>query len=394
MIKKKNEKINSYDDVKIKKRHAIPTKVKIVLWSKSAGKCQFENCPEVLNIDKIKKTDNNSAYIAHIYGYAEGSERYDNILSPKLEIDISNLMLLCDGCHRRIDEKGVGEKDYPASVLIEMKRIHEERIELLSSIKPDMNSHIVIYKANIGQHSPIVTYESVRGFLLPTNYPAQNRAIDLSFSGSYFRDKDENFWNIELENLQNHFDRDLLPLINDKTIRHISLFAFAPMPLLIKLGTLIGDKIATSVKQYDRNSGSWSFSNISIQTEYKLLINETDKVDYVALNISLSATINNDRIISVLGNNCSIYTLTIDNPINSFLFNKNQLEDFTIKIREVFNNIKKMHGSNVPLHIFPAMPISIAVELGRYWMPKADMSLIIYDENTVNAGFSKAIEIR
>lgn len=128
------------------KRPSVSPKTKIILWSKAAGRCQFENCLEVLNIDKIRKTDNNAAYIAHIYGYAEGSERYDKILSPKLETDISNLMLLCDGCHRRIDEKGIGGKNYSASILTEMKRIHEERIELLASIKPNMDSHIVIYK--------------------------------------------------------------------------------------------------------------------------------------------------------------------------------------------------------------------------------------------------------
>lgn len=374
------------------KRPSVSPKTKIILWSKAAGRCQFENCLEVLNIDKIRKTDNNAAYIAHIYGYAEGSERYDKILSPKLETDISNLMLLCDGCHRRIDEKGIGGKNYSASILTEMKRIHEERIELLASIKPNMDSHIVIYKANIGEHTPVITYQSVREFLLPNNYPAQNKAIDLSFSGSYFRDKNESFWKTELENLQNHFDRDLFPLINDKSIHHISLFAFAPIPLLIKLGTLIGDKVLTNVKQYDRNLGSWNFLNIDTQTNYELVYNGTSKTT-VALNISLSGTISNDRITSILGSDCSIYTLTIDKPINSFLINKKQLEDFTLKIRYVFDNIKLKYGSKIPLHIFPAMPISTAVELGRYWMPKADMPLIIYDENKVNDGFFKTIEI-
>lgn len=381
--------------IKISKkvRPQIPTKTKIILWSKSAGRCQFDNCPEVLNFDKLTKTDNNSAYVAHIYGYAEGSERYDKVKSPKLEQDISNLMLLCDVCHRRIDEKNIGGKNYPADVLLKMKKKHEDRIDLLASIKPNLDSHIVIYKANIGEHSPVITYESVREFLPPENYPAENRAIDVSFSGSYFRDKNATFWGVELENLKNHYDRDLLPLINDKSIKHISLFALAPMPLLIKLGTLLGDKVFVNVKQYDRNLGSWKFPKKSTNTAYKVIKEEKKNAKNVVLNISLSGTINNDRITSVLGSECSIYTLTIDKPSNAYLVSKKQLDDFTLSIRELFNEIKLKYGSKTHLHVFPAMPISTAVELGRYWMPKADMPLIIYDENKLNDGFFKAIEI-
>lgn len=33
-----------------------------------------------------------------------------------------------------------------------------------------------------------------------------------------------------------------------------------------------------------------------------------------------------------------------------------------------------------------------AVELGRVWMPKVDMGLIIYDQNSSLGGFVKAIE--
>jgi allophanate hydrolase subunit 2 len=40
------------------------------------------------------------------------------------------------------------------------------------------------------------------------------------------------------------------------------------------------------------------------------------------------------------------------------------------------------------------MPVSAAVELGRVWMPKADLPLVIYDQNTSLGGFVKALEIK
>ena len=39
------------------------------------------------------------------------------------------------------------------------------------------------------------------------------------------------------------------------------------------------------------------------------------------------------------------------------------------------------------------MPVSATVELGRVWMPKADLNLKIYDENRELGGFVHALTI-
>jgi len=128
------------------------------------------------------------------------------------------------------------------------------------------------------------------------------------------------------------------------------------------------------------------------ETRYIVLEPETH-FPKVALNISLSATINNERITNVIGNECSIYTITIDNPFNDFLKTKKQLQEFSIVIRHLFDSIKARYNAQSPLHIFPAMPIATSVEFGRVWMPKADMPLIVFDENNAKNGFIKVLEI-
>jgi hypothetical protein len=45
------------------------------------------------------------------------------------------------------------------------------------------------------------------------------------------------------------------------------------------------------------------------------------------------------------------------------------------------------------LHIFPALPVSAAVDVGRVWMPKADLPLIIYDQNRKLNGFIRTFAI-
>jgi len=108
------------------------------------------------------------------------------------------------------------------------------------------------------------------------------------------------------------------------------------------------------------------------------------------INLSLSATVNDTRIKSVLGSQVSIWRVSIDKPNNDFVKSPKQLIQFRKLLRGLLDEIKAKHGHNNILHVFPAVPVSLAVELGRIWMPKADLPLRIYDENR---GFSFALDI-
>lgn len=368
----------------------IPPKIKNQLLVKSAGRCQFRGCNQSLYKDLITKRDFNKSYIAHIVGDKFTGPRGDVIQSPILANALSNLMLLCDGCHRRVDaENGI---HFSVLELLAMKKEHEDRIERITAIAPNMDSHIIIYKANIGQHSPFVSYEAMANYLLPKHYPAQSSSIDLGLTDSPFRDKDAHFWDTEIKVLEENYNTRLRDLLRQQRIKHISLFAFAPMPLLIKLGTLINEIQNIEIHQPIRNPQTWNLSDDTEVTNYNI----SEPAIFhpiVILNISLSATISNDRITSVLGNECAIYTITIDNPNPNYLQNKIQLQDFRTTIQQLFNTIKAKYNAQTPIHIFPAMPIATAIELGRVWFPKADMPLYLYDENTANSGFVKVIEI-
>jgi len=300
-------------------------------------------------------------------------------------------MLMCDDHHRLIDRADIS--GHPVSLLREMKQEHENRIERITAINHDMQSHIVIYKANVGAHTPEMSYESLREYLLPNHYPASANAFDLSLSNSAQRDRDDSFWKTELENLETQFNEQLRPLLRKGEIKHLSVFGFAPQPLLIKLGSLLNDIQSAGIHQPIRNPKTWQWLDTADEIVYKT-IKPPKHFPIVAINISLSADINNDRIIKVLSDNCSVYTIRIDKPFNDFMKCKKHLQDFSIEIRKLFNHIKSQYIAQTPLHIFPAMPVSAAIELGRVWMPKADMPLVIYDENTAKEGFIKKLEIK
>jgi hypothetical protein len=319
-----------------------------------------------------------------------GGPRGDATRSKLLAKDLSNLMLLCDTHHRLVDKADVA--GHPEPMLLEMKKEHEARIERVTAIAPDMQSHILTYRANVGLHTREVSYQTVSQYLQPEYYPAEAETIDLSLSNSVERDRDVTFWSAEIANLEKQVEKKLHRLFAKGEIKHLSVFAFAPMPLLIKLGTLINDISVAEIYQPVRSPNTWKLTNDPASVSY-CVISPVAKHKTAALNISLSATVTNDRITTVLGEECSIYTITIASPFNDYLKIKHDLVEFGNTMRKLFDRIKAEYDDTTPLHIFPAMPIATAIELGRVWMPKADMPLFIYDQNTATDGFKKVLEI-
>jgi hypothetical protein len=66
---------------------------------------------------------------------------------------------------------------------------------------------------------------------------------------------------------------------------------------------------------------------------------------------------------------------------------------FRVVIRRLMDRIKAVHGEQATIHVFPAIPVAASVELGCVIMPKADLPVLIYDQNRQLGGFSFALEI-
>lgn len=365
----------------------IPNKTKYKLWAHAAGRCEYCNKP--LWEDLITKAQFSTAYIAHIIGEKPNSARYDPILSEKLKFDFSNLMLLCDEHHRLVDREDI--EGHPVEKLTEIKRNHEERIRIQTELSEDKQSHVLHYGTNVGKLTAFITWPQSKDAMFPTHYPAESTAIELNLNNSPFNDAELDYWNLERNNLQRQFASKVQPRLG-KDIKHLSVFAIAPQPLLIELGRLLSDISGIIVYQHQREpEDTWKWTETDKPIKFLVKRPSTNSGN-VALNLSLSATIDNSRITSVLGD-ASIWTLTIAQPYNDFLKSRSQLREFRECFRKLLNEIKKAHGQHQTLHIFPAVPVSIAVEIGRVWMPKADLPLHIYDQSSELGGFIKALTI-
>ena len=188
----------------------VPNKIKMLLWGKAAGWCQYPGCTARLMIDSTTKAEFNQAYVAHIVADSPDGPRGDSINSPLLRHDINNLMLLCDAHHRLIDKEDVDS--HPVTVLQQMKQEQEKRIARQTAIRPELSTEIVLYRSNIGPQPSFVNFQKAGNALLKEGrYPAATEAdtITLGFFNSYAEDHEFGFWHIEQDNLRKQVETSL-----------------------------------------------------------------------------------------------------------------------------------------------------------------------------------------
>lgn len=387
MTKKKNSKTEESES-----RIAIPEKTKCLLWAQAGGRCEYEGCNKILYRDLLTQTPENNAYIAHIIAESPNGPRGDKVLSKQLAKDISNIMLMCDTHHRLIDKEQVDE--HPVERLRQMKAKHEQRIERQTSLSEEKRSLIVTYGANIARFSPSLNYNLLKNAIAPTHYPSEERAIDLGLKSEY-DEKDTLYWQTEADTLERNVRFKISDRIKsrDEKVSHISLFALAPMPLLVKLGTLLPDMYNIEVYQKIREPNSWLWQEpLRGIVDNPFILNTPSKhTGKAVLVIALSAPIT-ERIKKFYNNEeICMWEITMDSPQLDFLKYRKQLEYFRDMVRDVFKDIKQNYP-NHELHVHMAVPNSCAIEFGRVWMHKVDADLVLYD--TFNDKENEAITIK
>ena len=379
------------DDVVAEIARHISISTQCMLWGKSAGRCEFAGCNKPLWKSSVTQESVNVAQKAHIYSFsARGSRGNEGI--PKDELnDISNLMLVCHECHQKLDGPH-GSIRYAATLLRIMKKEHEERVERVTWIAESKKSQILLYGANIGDHSSPLNYRDAAPALFPDRYPASDAPIELSTVNSSFSDRDPEFWRIEAENLRRKFEKRVRERLALGEVDHLSVFSLAPQPLLILLGTLLSDIVPSDVYQRHREPPTWKWPRNFATQEFELREPVTAS-GTPALVLASSATVVEERITSLLGRDASVWIVTLPTPHNDAVKSREQLSQLRSLLRSVFDRIKAAYGQSTVLHVFPAAAISAAVEFGRVRMPKADMPWLIYDQVNSRGGFIPAISI-
>ena len=368
-------------------RTSIDEKVKMKLWAVSAGRCEI--CNEPLYTDGVLGFDGNFGEMAHIHAVSEGGPRHKYHMTKEEKNNFDNLMLLCPKHHHLIDSK---PEEFEDGYLIHLKKMHEDRIRQLTDITEKESTKIVSFFSNIDNQQLFSSERVLKEAVLSAGkYPMNDCVIDLCAGLNTKYEPTKALLLQKSSDLEKDFSFRFNSIIKGRD--SISIFALAPQPLLFKLGTLINDQYNAIAFQCHRSGHKWAWKNSGDKVEYYIKKTKIGTNSKVALVIDLSAKILDDRITSVLGDDVTIVHLTIDSPNRDFVKTQEIQNDFVLCFRDTMERIKNLRPAPKIVHLFTAMPNSLAVKAGMDYMPKTDLPILIYEQAEVHRGFFDTLQI-
>ena len=373
------------------RRPTIPEDVRLKLWVLSGGRCEFPGCNKQVWRDGLTLKDDNFAHMAHIVAARKGGPRGNAVLSPKLATDFANLMLVCLNHSKLVD--GKHKKDYSITFLRDYKKRHETRIKMQTAVAPDMSTTVVRFIANVRERKMEISTSQAYEAISP-RFPSDENGIVLDYTNRPGSGR-KSHWKVFATDIAAHLKQALAPGNNNRRIDHFSVFAAAPIPLLVHLGTCIGGATPVDIFQKQRDTDDWKWKKEPKRESFKYIVKRsgTNKPGKkVALVLSLSGRISRDEVAKVLPGSPR-YEITIGQPSRDYLRHRSQLKEFARVYRQLLTEIRARHGSKCEVCLFPAVPVSVAVTCGKELLPKADPCLHVYDLDNDRGGFVPTLTI-
>lgn len=382
-------------------RPHISERTKQLVWASAAGRCTFCNClvTESENLGEPVPIGE----LAHDVGWGEGSPRGDSDLDADQRRAAENLLLTCRNCHKPIDDGGAIGR-YTIDELLRRKYEHERRIRHLTAIGADRAAHIVRLVGHVRGVAPALTRETVltastAAGLYPQSLPT-----------AHWEDVDLDLRPLGDINTPAEFEA-CLPAIRTLAARvidgvrregvdRLAIFAFARIPLLVFLGAQLDDKVQTLIFQRHRvdNDNAWRWPEhpgdpVKFDMTLALAGSDTTRV---ALVVCLSGTVRLDELPAEVLESHFVYLLAPRPPVEpgpTLVARPETLANLETALRQFLAHVEAAHGKVPSVFLFPAIPISAAITIGRVLMPHVSPSWRVFDRDP-SAQFFEALEVR
>lgn len=375
------------------KSREVPAKTRLFLFVRAGGRCEFDGCNRYLIEHHLTKAEGVFAQMAHIWAFGDEGPRANPALDDKEVHRLSNLMLLCPECHKLIDDD---PEQYTVEVLRKHKKAHEDRVFMLTDTKPDRHTVAVSLKTKIGGQMVTVSLPEIQEAVSP-RYVGPRDLLEIDLTAIQDRATDA-FWSIAADEVRAKVAPLYTQTFESGPARHVSVFALAPIPLLIVLGRSLSNKVPTSLFQRHRDTESWKWKEAGAAVEFETTtLQEGTEPLNVALLLSLSGKIPRANLPEHIDASFTVYetTLVDAEPSVRFLEVEASLHAFRDEFLRTMQRIIRDHNGVPTVHIFPAVPAPVAVAIGRDLLPKRDPALIIYDfdKRADETSFVRTIEV-
>lgn len=366
----------------------VPEATRLLLFVRAGGRCEFDGCNEYLLEHHVTRGTGVYGEVAHIVAFRPNGPRGGESLRVPVH-DVSNLMLVCARCHKEIDRK---PHRFTRTALEAQKNAHERRIRHVTALGPDRSTAVVVLKTQINGQLVSASFDQIVEATAP-RYPSEDRPcmIDLTaIPGS-----GPAFIQTARDTIRARLDTFFAPEGEGFRVGHVSVFALAPIPLLICLGRQLTNKVPSELYQRHRDTETWTWKRTGKPVEYATNRMAQGEGDRVALVLSLSGKIRLVDLPDDVRSSATVYELTLagQTPRTTFLRTKRDLDRFRIAYQEALGRIVEAHGPVPAIELFAAVPAPVATLCGRELLPKVHPRLRVYDNDRARGGFTFQLEV-
>ena len=348
-----------------KGRPSLPVTLQNELWGRAAGRCEFRGCNELVYVDDLTQQRSNLSAISHIVAYSPAGPRGDPVRSELLARDLRNLILTCRKHGKIIDDLDK-VAEYPEELLLEFKREHEERVRMLTGITEESQTHVLLVQAPIDGCDFAIDEKRAFRALLP-KYPAEEKAHVIDLCGIALPATAEGFFPLMARSLSDQ----LAPLFRRwpgrPRIHTLSVFALAPVPLLVHLGFDIGDIHQVDLYQKHRRGENWTWGDDEPAEEFYEVYHPEHAGDGrdVAVVLSVSSRVDPAEVDAAVGRGMRLYEIRAVEPGLDFLSSRKRLEVFGYEFRKLLAHLREAERDADTVHLIAAVPAPVAIEVGR-----------------------------
>lgn len=380
-------------------RTSLKVADRIRVWVRAGGMCVL--CNTYLLDGPLTGEAVSLGELAHIVGQQQNGASPRGMSSlPRSDRDTAdNVLLACPNCHSEIDKQLVA-RILDVETLRLRKAAHEQRIRHVTTLADDSRTLVLrVVGAVRGNPVEVTSTTVARTVTESRRFPW------------YDLDRDRTGVEIDLRSLPGEVDADstyyatarrtidevlahrLTDAVRSGVVRHVSVFAFARLPILIYLGSRLEDNIAVEIYQRHRDTQEWSWRPESAAHEFRLgaIPDLRDAADAVLI-LNVSGTIDVEQ----LPDACRVmprFVIEPDvTPSPDVMRSRSTLDRFGATIRQL-NAVLDANKWVRRLHVFGALPPTAAVEFGRLHDSHIHPSVVVYDRTSDNA-YRPVMEIR
>jgi SMODS-associated and fused to various effectors sensor domain len=343
--------------------------------------------------------------LAHIVGQqasAKSPRGEAAQLDDKARDKAENLMLVCADEHQEIDRDGAVDL-FTVNELRRMKATHEDWIRRVTGLRREDTTAVLRVLADVRGRAVELTRANATTAVVrhgqrwpdfPMSFEQDGVEIDLrQLPGE--DPVEAAYWQAAIAKIDRGVER-LCEGVRDGRARHVSVFAFARLPLLVYLGSRLDDTYGIDVFQRHRSTSGWSWPEPAAQTDFTAAAPLPATVqghEDAVLVINLSGTIQPDELPRLL-HAVPRYDLMPVNatPHPDIISSATSLASFEVATRTLLARIEQSHKHLQRLHVIAAMPVSAAITLGRVRDPHIHPAYVLYDR--ADDGYHAVLEIR